>query len=319
MSASAKPAQATTSSASPTTSRDENLIDRLLVGAVDLHCHSGPSVMKRSLDHIEAMRDASTAGMKAVLVKDHYYSVVPVTEMLNKHFADLGVLMMGGVPLNNSTGGINPHAVDHGIKLGARIVWMPTFNAGNHIAHQRKAKPGEEFPPKNTTALPPEPVIFLDAERHPTDALKLILDLIAKHDLVLSAGHIHISEIWPLFEEARARGVKRLLVNHPSYLIDATHGDIRRLAEMGAYLEHSLCMWFGGPGDKLYGPEELKALIEAGTIERTILGSDLGQAWNCSPVQGFRQTIAMLLDLGYSEKEIRRLTSGNACALMGLA
>lgn len=304
---------------SPAATHDGSRIDRLLVGAVDLHCHSGPSVMKRSLDHIEAMRDAAAAKMKAVLVKDHYYSAVPITQMLNKHFTDLGVLMMGGVPLNNSIGGINPHAVDHGIKLGARIVWMPTFHAANHIAHQRKAKPGEEFPPKNTTSLPPEPVPFLGADGQPTDALKLILDLIAKHDLVLSAGHIHISEIWPLFDEARARGVKRLLVNHPSYLIDASHADIRQLAGMGAYLEHSLCMWFGGPGDKLYGPDELKTLIEAGTIERTILGSDLGQAWNCSPVDGFRQTMAMLLDLGYSDSEIRRLTSGNACDLMGLA
>ncbi|TXH33400.1 MAG: hypothetical protein E6Q98_21995 [Rhodospirillaceae bacterium] len=312
MSASVKSAQV------PRSAHNADVIDRLLVGAVDLHCHSGPSVMKRSLDHIEAMRDASAAGLKAVLVKDHYYSAVPVTQMLNRHFSDLGVFMMGGIPLNNSTGGINPHAVDHGIKLGAKIVWMPTFHAHNHIAHQTKAKPGEEFPPKNTTSLAPEPVLFLDSARRPTDQLKLVLDLIAKHDLVLSAGHIHVSEIWPLFDEARVRGVKRLLVNHPSYLIDASHADIRQLAEMGAYLEHSLCMWFGGPGDKLYGPEELKALIEAGTIDRTILGSDLGQAWNCSPVDGFRQTIAMLIDLGYSEPEIRRLTSGNACALMGL-
>ena len=30
------------------------LIERLLIGSVDLHCHSGPSVMPRSIDHIEA-------------------------------------------------------------------------------------------------------------------------------------------------------------------------------------------------------------------------------------------------------------------------
>jgi hypothetical protein len=36
---------------------------------------------------------------------------------------------------------------------------------------------------------------------------------------------------------------RRLLVNHPSYLIDASLEDMRQLARMGAYLEHSICMF----------------------------------------------------------------------------
>ncbi|WP_413770358.1 DUF6282 family protein, partial [Vibrio vulnificus] len=36
-------------------------------GAIDLHCHSGPSVMPRYCDHVEAMREASEAGLRAVL------------------------------------------------------------------------------------------------------------------------------------------------------------------------------------------------------------------------------------------------------------
>ena len=50
----------------------------------------------------------------------------PVTEMLNKHFKHLKVTLLSGVPLNNATGGLNLYAVEHGIKLGARLVWMPT-------------------------------------------------------------------------------------------------------------------------------------------------------------------------------------------------
>ena len=49
----------------------KELIEKLLVGAVDLHCHSGPSVMPRSIDHIEVAKEASAVGMKAVLYKDH--------------------------------------------------------------------------------------------------------------------------------------------------------------------------------------------------------------------------------------------------------
>ena len=52
----------------PRTSNDESLDDRvarLLVGAVDLHCHSGPSVMPRDLNHIEAMHEVAAAGFRA--------------------------------------------------------------------------------------------------------------------------------------------------------------------------------------------------------------------------------------------------------------
>ncbi|MEA3095456.1 MAG: hypothetical protein QOJ04_6798, partial [Caballeronia sp.] len=62
-------------------------VDALVRGSIDLHCHSGPSVMPRYLDHIEAMQEASAAGLRAVLLKDHYYSATPVTELLNKHYS----------------------------------------------------------------------------------------------------------------------------------------------------------------------------------------------------------------------------------------
>ncbi len=48
--------------------------DRLMVGAIDLHCHSGLSVMPRYFDHYEAMQEASSAGIRTLLIKDHYHS-----------------------------------------------------------------------------------------------------------------------------------------------------------------------------------------------------------------------------------------------------
>ena len=51
-------------------------------------------------------------------------------------------------------------------------------------------------------------------------------------------------------------------MNHPSYLIDATLADIRALAGMGAYLEHSICM-FVPDAFLQYTPQHLKDLIDA--------------------------------------------------------
>jgi len=42
-------------------------VDELLVGAIDLHCHSGPAAMPRILDHHEELMDAAAAKFRAVL------------------------------------------------------------------------------------------------------------------------------------------------------------------------------------------------------------------------------------------------------------
>jgi Family of unknown function (DUF6282) len=297
-------------------SRQER-ITSLLVGAIDLHCHSGPSIMPRSLDHIEALHEAAAAGFRAMLIKDHYYSATPITELLNKQFGHLGVTLLSGVPLNNALGGFNVYAVDHGIKLGARLVWMPTFTAKNHIDANARSK---GFPHTSKPLLEPDPLTVLDADGRLIEAVKPILDMVAEHDVVLSGGHLHISEIYPLFEEAKKRGVKRLLVNHPTFLIGCSLDDIRALVRMGAYIEHSFCMFIEMRRGKtpMCSPQELAALIEAGSIERTILASDLGQAGNDKPVAGFRNIVGTCIDLGLSDVEIRRMISQNAADLIGL-
>lgn len=296
---------------------DPGLAQRLMQGAIDLHCHSGPSVMPRYCDHHEAMHEASEAGLRAMLIKDHYYSATPVTELLNKHYKHLNVQLLSGVPLNNQTGGLNLYAVEHGIKLGAKLIWMPTFSSANHIAHH-KHDANFNFPKTAKRMLDPTALSVLDEHGKLLPEVGPILDMIAEHDVVLSSGHLHISEIWPLFEEARRRGVKRLLTQHPTYIIDANLDDIARLVGMGVYIEHSMCMFADNSKFKFYDPPVLKSLIEAGTVERTILGSDLGQAGNPKLADGFRNVIEICLDLGYSEAQVRRMTSSNAAELMGL-
>lgn len=293
----------------------EEIINDLLTGAVDLHCHSGPSVMPRKIDHIEAMEEASAANMRALLFKDHYYSVTPVTELLNKHFSHLNVEVISGVPLNNTSGGLNPYAVNHGLSLGARMVWMPTFSAGNHIRHLHHR--GDMLATKSklmkATALS-----VVDARGDLLDEVKIILDQIAEHDCVLSGGHLHISEIMPLFVEAKKRGVKRLLVNHPTYVIDAREKDLKELASMGAYMEHSVCMFVEGSRFQHFDGAELEKLITWGGVDNTILGSDLGQVDNPTPVEGFRLVIALCLELGYSPDDIRKMINFNPCKLIGI-
>ncbi|WP_156840565.1 DUF6282 family protein [Novosphingobium aquimarinum] len=287
-------------------------IDNLLKGAIDLHCHSGPSVMPRRLNHVEAIKEGEEAGLRAILFKDHYYSVTPVAALLDEIMPG-SVKLLTGVPLNNTVGGLNPYAVEHGFKLGAKIVWMPTFSAANHIRQSHR----KQFLPTKDKMLAPTMLTVVDERGDLKDEVKQILDQIAAYDAVLSAGHLHISEIWPLFAEAKRRGVQRLLVNHPTFLIGCNAADMAELAKMGAFLEHSSCMWAGVQG-KNYTLESLRDCIEAGGVAQTIIGSDLGQVGNPTPVEGLRHVIQMLIDLDYTDTDIRQLIAGNAARLVGL-
>ena len=293
--------------------QNKDRVDRLMKGSLDLHVHSGPSVMARKLDHLGAVKEASQAGQRAILIKDHYYSGAPLVNLLKPLITDYKVELFSGVHLNNTSGGLNPFAVDTFLKSGAKLVWMPTSSAANHIrSTHRKTRLATARPMKKAEALS-----VVDTKGRIVDEVKEILDLIAEFDAILSSGHLHISEIWPLFEEAELRGVKRRLVNHPSYVVGASLADIAELTSGGAYVEHSASFYIESKF-LCYTHEELSEHIRAGGFERTILGSDLGQDGNPTPVEGMRTFIDLILSLGFEDNEVEKMVSRNSARLIGL-
>ena len=296
---------------------DPAVVDELLVGAVDLHIHSGPSLMPRRLDHIEALREADAAGMAAIVLKDHYYPTMPIAALLNSHLGTKAKAI-GSIVLNNPLGDFNVHAVDYALKQGARIVWMPTAHAKNHLDHYKTdQKFDQKFPQSTKQLMEPAPLTLTDEKGNVVDKVKAILDLIAAADAVVSGGHHHVSELWAFYEEAKKRGVRRLLLNHPTYVNEASFQDISQLVRMGVKMEHSVCM-FVPSIFTMFDREHLKQVIDAAGIENTFFGSDLGQVGNPTPVEGYRQMIAILLDLGYAQDQIRTMIATNAAQLIGL-
>jgi hypothetical protein len=290
-------------------------VARLLVGAVDLHCHSGPAAMPRILDHHEAMMDCAAAGFRALVYKDHFYLGTPHAILLEKLFPDTGVRLFSGIALNNAVGGINPHAVDHAAKIGARIVWMPTLSAENHI--RQASGQAKTFPKTSQKMLDPIPLSALDGNGKVSDATKQVLDIIAEADIILAGGHLPASELHLVFDEARRRGVKKMIVNHPTYVVGCTDEDIRQLVANGVFMEHSICMFVEGRSKK-YGPDKLKHLIEVAGVDRTLLCSDLGLVGSPRPVDGYRAVVEILLDLQMPESDIRKLIGSNAATLLNL-
>jgi hypothetical protein len=236
--------------------------------------------------------------------------------LLEKLFPETNVKLFSGIVLNNASGGINPHAVDHAIKLGARIVWMPTLSAANHI--EAMAKGNSTFPKTSQKMLDPIPLSALDANGKLTDDTKKVIDLIAEADIILAGGHLPASELHILFDEAARRGVKKMMVNHPTYIVGCNDTDIRQLVARGVKMEHSICMFIEGKSLK-YSPDDLAHLIEVAGVDNTILSSDLGLQGSQRPVDGFRSITQILLDLQMPRAAIRKLVSDNAARFLNLS
>lgn len=106
----------------------------LLSGAIDIHCHGYPEI---ALDWHMPLEDDSTLlmakeyGMKGLVLKSHMWPTIDRAHFLNKMVEDIKAY--GSITLNHSCGGISPWAAEAACKLGAKVIWMPTWGAENDI------------------------------------------------------------------------------------------------------------------------------------------------------------------------------------------
>ena len=288
-------------------------IEKLLQGAVDLHVHSGPGLLPRSLDHAEAVKQALAAGMRGLVVKDQHSMTSGSIYFLKEHvFKGAPIDFYGGLVLNNTSGGINPYTVDCAIKYGGKIIWMPTLSAKNHIDFHSKGH--TSFPTTKEKPLPEIPLTILDQDGRLIPQVSEICRLIARADVVLATGHLHLSEIRLLIAEAKKQGVKKILMNHPEFIINASLDDMVSIADQGVMIEHSYALVVSGELQKDY----LVEMIRRVGAERTTIGSDLGQQGNPYPVDGLKACIRDLLERGIKDEEIDLVLRKNPAKLLGL-
>ena len=126
---------------------------------------------------------------------------------------------------------IQAQAVEHAAARGARIVWMPTLAAENHLRWEKTASWSHPASTQRMRAAVGIPV--LNDDNTVRDEVSEVLDVIAKNDMVLASGHLHVSETWLVFEEAQRRGVERMVLTHPEDIVDASMNDVSGLAAMG--------------------------------------------------------------------------------------
>ena len=287
-----------------------NTIDTLVSGAIEMHVHFGPeSLMERRQNALQLARTAKEYGLRALVLKNREYCTVPIAKLVTELVPE--VQTFGSLTLEPEIGGLNPSAVIAAAKMGAKIIWMPTFSSTNSRPVCEKVL-GFKLPG-------PEQVI-IDSRGKLKAEVKEIFQIIKEFDIVLASGHISPKETFALAEEAQRIGFNKLLVTHALQgaltSVLCSNDELKQLARGGVYIEHSF--WDVLPTMNAYDPMRIVELVKAIGAEHSIMSTDLGQSYNPPAPEGMRMFIATLLRKGLKAEEVEMMVKINPAKLLGL-
>jgi hypothetical protein len=274
-----------------------------LKSAVDIHVHQDPDSAPRAIDADDVARQAKAAGMRAVVLKNHWAETASLAYMVRKMVP--GIQVFGGITQDLAVGGINIEAVKHmaDMKGGyGRIVWLPTFDAQNQV----KSKGPEVKVSENGKLLP---------------SVLALLDYIAtRKQLVLETGHVSAEEALMVIREARARGIAHIVVTHAmNGPINMTIPQMQEAARMGAVIEFV----YGATLERgaTLTVEQYAGAMRAVGPQHCIMSTDLGGGRpypRPMPAQGMLDFMNTLHKLGMSVADIDTMSKTNPARLLEL-
>jgi hypothetical protein len=275
---------------------------RLLDGAIDVHVHSYPDERPRSIDAIDVAKLARSRKLRAIVLKNHYDSTAGLAYIVRKVVP--GIEVFGGLALNLSVGGINTAAVEHMAAVSGgwgRIVWLPTFDAENQVRTSNENRP----------------FVAVTQNGELLQAVKDVIAVIAKRDLVLATGHSAPQETLLVLREARRHGVRRMIVTHAMNTpVSMSVAEMQEAARLGALVE-----FVGGSLTSADAEARMNryadAIRQIGP-EFCVLSSDLGQPGNALPPDGFGEFLVSLRRRGLTAQEVDRMAKQNPARLLGL-
>ncbi len=325
--------------------RSMQLSTELLEGAIDIHVHAGPHLPSspRRVDPFEAACQARDAGMRAIVYMDVFQMSTGTAWMVNRMVPDFQVF--GGLILNTVYGGLNPRAVKTSLYYGSGAKYL---EFGTHSTYYQASREGrtvdgvfkplaELYPRFREEEL--SRAIRIPVDSPPGPELDEVLSLVAERaEMYLSTGHVSNEEAFRIVQLAKDYGIRKVLVSS-AVTKNLSVEEQKSIAAQGAVIEHTLAAFTHttpipkthyyvekeyvsidegmaeGPGS---GIRNVAEQIRAVGAEHFIIATDLGVYTLPPPVEGMREYIACLLDLGITVDEIRTMTATNPAALLDL-
>ena len=269
-----------------------------LTGVIDMHVHAGPDSRPRAMNDLEAARRARDAGLRAIVLKNHFTMTADRAALALEQVE--GLEIFGGIALNRAVGGINPEAVRQSVAFDGgrgKVVWLPTFDAEFYV---KRAGTGATY-------------VSVMKNGNPVAELVEVFQIVAENNLILAMGHSAPEEVLVLIPFAKKQGVRQILVTHV-FGQEATNLQMQQMADAGAMMELD---WLAA----YTNPELLKdyvEVIQSIGAEHFIISSDFGQAGNPDHATGMRQFIKALIEAGINQAQIQMMARNNPATLLGL-
>lgn len=280
-----------------------------LKGVIDMHVHTNPDLRLRAYDDFELMEAAIRVGARAIVIKTHQGVTMDRAYLCNKHNQIVhggsnDFTMFGSVTLNRVIGGINPAAVESGLKLGAKVVWLPTQSARNHMLKNNQSTEHCVEVVRDGTVVP-----------ELSDVFRLIKD----HNAVLGTAHVSPEEAFIVVEAARDAGVKNIVVTHPEWwVVGMTVEDqIRMVKDYDVILERCYAQNMGGGAYKSNLQSNLEIIQEAG-YRNVMVDTDGGQVENPHWELAMEEYMQYLVDHGIPMEHVYHMTRTIPAGLLGL-
>ena len=288
---------------------DSSPAGRLLKGAIDMHVHLAPALQERRQTALEVALTARENGMKGVVLKNPHYQTAPIASLVSQLVPEVWVI--GGICLEYECGGINPHAVEAAAKLGARIVWLPTFSSSNSLRLVAQ---------KRVLDMKGEGISLLDERGRLLPEAVEVLEVVRDYDLALATGHISRREILTVTEKAKQIGITKMLVTHcgSDFLSETILSleEKRMLVGEGVFMEYSV--WQILPQCGGANPADIAAAIRSEGAEHCVMSTDCGGLERSNTAEGMWTFIAAMLRCGLTQEEITLMVKRNPARLLGL-
>jgi hypothetical protein len=325
--------------------RSLELSQELLKGAIDIHIHAGPHISSspRRVDPFQAAVQARDASMRAIVFMDVFEMSNGTAWLVNRAVPDFRTY--GGIILNTVYGGMNPRAVKTAIHYGdgAKYVSFGAHSTFFQASREGRLVDGrfvplsELYPKFKAEEL--DRCIRIPLEETPGPELDEILRLIAENPhIYMITGHVSPEEAVRLVDLAGEYGIEKVVVSSAVTKI-ASLKQLRHMADRRAFIEYTLAAYThttsipkthyyvereyasidegmsGGPGG---GVRDAAHQIQELGADHCIIATDFGVYTLPEPVEGLREFIACLLDLGIPQGDIRKLVKTNPEKILGL-
>lgn len=281
--------------------------DELLEGAIDSHLHIYPDYVPRSMDIIELAIEASKAGMRAVVCKDHFFTNVGQAWAAQRVVEDL--VRRGELKQACQVYGTHILAWSHHPDQVRLVRKYPNLGALYFYTFTGGVQAGPKLD-----------IVGADGELTPE--VKECIHIASENKIAIMTGHKSPDLVLPIVKYCHEVGA-RVLVTHAggSSFSDGMAGSLqqaRELVRLGAYLEVNGNKWMPSIIWPIANPNDpLKYIQEIGP-EHIICNTDFGQVLVCNPVEGFRLFIRGMLHYGISREDIRTMIQKNPARLLYL-